>query len=106
MQISSVVWLVRQRGRTFTRCAANYPGNNVLLQAAKDVHGTPNLCLRALAGSLSIIAMRVNMASYAATSADWGGMSMMVPYLVVCGVTFVAGVVVILAGNRKASRLT
>lgn len=58
-----------------------------------------------VAYGLSMIAMRVNMAGYAKTSANWGGMSMMVPYLVVCGVTFVAGIIVILARDKKASRL-
>ena len=59
-----------------------------------------------VAYGLSMIAMRMNMTGYAETTANWGGMSMMVPYLIVCGITFVAGVTVIISRNKKASRLT
>jgi hypothetical protein len=55
-----------------------------------------------VAYGLSMIAIRMNLAGYAETSANWGGMSMMVPYLVVCGITFVAGVVVIIARRKQA----
>ena len=51
----------------------------------------------------SMIAMKINMAGYAETSANWGGMNLMVPYLVVCGVTFVSGAIVIIARNKGSS---
>jgi uncharacterized membrane protein (GlpM family) len=58
-----------------------------------------------IAYGLSAIAMKINTAGYVQTTADWGGMKMMVPYLIVCGVTFIAGVIVMIARNKKASRL-
>ncbi len=42
----------------------------------------------------SMIAIRMNASGYAQTTATWGGMNLMVPYLIVCGVTFVAGIMV------------
>ena len=56
-----------------------------------------------VAYGLSMIAMKMNMAGYAETSANWGGMNLMVPYLVVCGITFIAGVSMIIVRNKKAS---
>lgn len=50
---------------------------------------------------LSMLAIRMNMAGYAETQADWGGMAMMVPYLLVCGITFIAGIIVMGRGNKK-----
>jgi len=47
-----------------------------------------------VAYGLSGIAMRINTAGYTETTANWGGLYMMVPYLLVCGITFVAGVLV------------
>ncbi len=54
-----------------------------------------------VAYGLSMIAIKMNMAGYAKTSANWGGMNMMIPYLVVCGITFLAGVIVIIVRNKK-----
>lgn len=54
-----------------------------------------------LAYGLSGIAMRINTAGYVQTTANWGGLYMMVPYLLVCGITFIAGVIVMRAGNKK-----
>ncbi len=52
-----------------------------------------------LAYGLSAIAMRFNTAGYVQTTANWGGMNMMVPYLIVCVITFIAGIIVMI--NRK-----
>lgn len=54
-----------------------------------------------LAYGLSSIAMRINTAGYAQTTANWGGMQMMVPYLIVSGLTFIAGVIVMKAESKK-----
>lgn len=54
-----------------------------------------------VAYGLSMIAIRMNTAGYAQTTANWGGMSMMVPYLLVCGITFIGGVIVMRRGNKK-----
>ena len=54
-----------------------------------------------VAYGLSMIAIKMNIAGYAKTSANWGGMNMMIPYLVVCGITFLAGVIVIIVRNKK-----
>ncbi len=58
-----------------------------------------------VAYGLSMIAVRTNLAGYAKTSANWGGMSMMVVYLLVCAITFIAGIIVIIARNKKEKRL-
>lgn len=49
---------------------------------------------------LSSIAMRINTSGYAQTTANWGGMSMMIPYLAVCVITFVAGIIVIIRSKN------
>ena len=49
---------------------------------------------------LSIIAMRINMTGYGETSANWGGISLMIPYLMVAAITFIAGISVMAAGNK------
>lgn len=49
-----------------------------------------------LAYGLSSIAMKINTSDYTQTTANWGGMSMMVPYLAICVITFVAGILVVL----------
>lgn len=54
-----------------------------------------------IAYGLSMIAMRVNIAGYAATTANWGGMSLMMPYLGVCVITFITGLIVM---NRKSNK--
>lgn len=51
-----------------------------------------------VAYGLSMIAIRINLAGYASTQADWGGMNLMIPYLSVCAITFVAGIIVM---NKK-----
>ncbi|MCR3922589.1 MAG: pyridoxamine 5'-phosphate oxidase family protein [Firmicutes bacterium] len=56
-----------------------------------------------VAYGLSMIAIKMNMAGYAKTSADWGGMNMMVAYLIFCGITFIAGVSMIIVRNKKAA---
>lgn len=49
---------------------------------------------------LCSIAMKINTSGYAQTTADWGGMSMMVPYLAVCVITFAAGIIVMLRSRN------
>lgn len=54
-----------------------------------------------IAYGLSMIAIRANTTSYADTTASWGGMSLMVPYLLVCSATFITGVMVMNRNNKK-----
>lgn len=54
-----------------------------------------------LAYGLSSIAMRINTSGYAQTTANWGGMNMMIPYLLVCVVTFVAGTIMIIRTKKR-----
>ena len=54
-----------------------------------------------VAYGLSMIAIKMNLAGYAGTQADWGGMNMLVPYLIVAGITFVAGVIVMTVKNKN-----
>ncbi len=54
-----------------------------------------------LAYGLSIIAMRINMSAYLETTADWSGRYLMIPYLLVAGITFVAGVLVMIINKKK-----
>jgi hypothetical protein len=49
---------------------------------------------------LSSIAMKFNTSGYAQTTANWGGMSMMIPYLAVCVITFVAGIIMIIRSKK------
>ena len=41
---------------------------------------------------VGIVSISLNSAPYAASQADWGGVPMMMVYLAVCAMTFVAGV--------------
>ena len=43
---------------------------------------------------VGVVGIKVNSVPYAASQADWGGAPMMMVYLVICAVTFVAGIVV------------
>ncbi|MCA1807734.1 MAG: hypothetical protein LC687_07795 [Actinobacteria bacterium] len=54
-----------------------------------------------IAYGLSMIAIRTNTSGYADTTANWGGMSLMVPYLLVCSATFITGVMVMNRNNKK-----
>lgn len=42
----------------------------------------------------SILAIRFNSSGYSETTADWGGLLLMIPYLAVCAITWLAGVIV------------
>lgn len=44
-----------------------------------------------VAYGLSMIAIAINNASYQETTADWGGLFLMIPYLLVCAITFILG---------------
>jgi len=56
-----------------------------------------------LAYGLSTIAMRFNTANYTSSSAQWGGLSMMLPYLMICTLTFLTGVIVVKKNHKKTS---
>jgi hypothetical protein len=43
---------------------------------------------------VGVVGIKVNSAPYAASQADWGGVPMMMVYLTVCAVTFVAGIII------------
>lgn len=47
-----------------------------------------------LAYGLSMIAIRLNLLNYPSTQAEWGGMNMLVPYLILATITFLTGVYV------------
>lgn len=47
-----------------------------------------------LAYGLSMLAIGMNLSNYARTQAEWGGMNMLVPYLILAAMTFVAGIYV------------
>ena len=49
---------------------------------------------------LSGVAMSINTASYTGTQADWGGLMLMIPYISICVITFVAGLIVM---NKKVN---
>ncbi len=53
---------------------------------------------------LSMIAIRVNSSGYTETTADWDGIYMMIPYLLVSGITFIAGLLVMRAEGRKLKK--
>lgn len=48
-----------------------------------------------IAYGFSMLAIRANLANYSDTQATWGGMAMLVPYLIVAAITFLSGVFVI-----------
>jgi hypothetical protein len=47
-----------------------------------------------IAYGFSMLAIRMNLANYAQSQAAWGGMTMLVPYLIVATITFIAGLFV------------
>ena len=47
-----------------------------------------------VAYGLSIVAIRINSSGYTETTSDWGGLLLMVPYLTICAIVWIAGVVV------------
>jgi hypothetical protein len=49
---------------------------------------------------LSMIAMKINMAGYADTQADWGGIALMIPYMGVCIVSFIIGIIVMFKKSK------
>lgn len=50
---------------------------------------------------LSMFAIRANVAGYPDTTADWGGLSLMVPYLVACAIIFIVGIIVMSRAKKK-----
>jgi uncharacterized membrane protein len=47
-----------------------------------------------VAYGFSMLAIRMNLANYAQSQAAWGGLAMLVPYLIVATMTFIAGLFV------------
>ena len=45
-----------------------------------------------LAYGLSMLAIRLNLSNYARSQAEWGGMNMLVSYLILAVITFIAGI--------------
>ncbi len=43
--------------------------------------------------TVGILTINANSVDYAVTKAAWGGMMPMLAYLIICGVTFVAGLI-------------
>lgn len=54
-----------------------------------------------VAYGLSMLAVKMNLVNYTATQAEWGGMNMIVPYLIVAGITFIAGIIVMIIKSKK-----
>lgn len=46
-----------------------------------------------VAYTIGAVGMRINSAAYAPSQADWGGIQPMMVYLTICGITFIAGIV-------------
>jgi uncharacterized membrane protein (GlpM family) len=55
-----------------------------------------------LAYGFSMIAIRLNLSSYSRTQAEWGGMNMLVPYLIVATITFTFGIYVMKFRKSKS----
>ena len=56
-----------------------------------------------LAYTIGTVGIKVNSANYAPSQAAWGGAPMMLVYLAVCSLTFIAGVWIIWHRRRKRS---
>jgi uncharacterized membrane protein (GlpM family) len=54
-----------------------------------------------VAYGLSMLAISANTSGYATTTAEWGGMALMVPYLIFSGGIFIAGATVMIRARKK-----
>ncbi|OQY34748.1 MAG: hypothetical protein B6I38_02085 [Anaerolineaceae bacterium 4572_5.1] len=54
-----------------------------------------------LAYIVGVVGTKINSAPYAPSQADWGGMQPMMVYLVICAITFIAGVWVAQQREKK-----
>ena len=50
---------------------------------------------------IGAVGIRTNSAPYASSQADWGGAPMMMVYLIVCAVTFIAGIITMQIRKKK-----
>ena len=57
-----------------------------------------------IAYAIGIVGIKINSMAYAPSQADWGGVPMMIVYLVICAITFIAGIIT--TRTRKKQTLT
>jgi hypothetical protein len=55
-----------------------------------------------VAYTIGAVGMRINSAAYAPSQAAWGGAAPMLVYLAICGITFIAGIVMTQIRRKQA----